>query len=65
MWAGRNALVLLQVKRVLNSDDDDDDAKDELDKCTICLSEFEEEEDVRYRNQNPNPRSRRPCHAPP
>ena len=39
---------IFQVKRVVDSDEDEEDEKEETDKCTICLSEFVEDEDVRY-----------------
>ena len=42
--------LIFQVKRVVDSDEDEDEEeeKEETDKCTICLSEFVEDEDVRY-----------------
>ena len=36
------------MKRVVDEDEDEEDEKEETDKCTICLSEFVEDEDVRY-----------------
>ena len=39
---------IFQVKRVVDSDEYEEDEKEETDKCTICLSEFVEDEDVRY-----------------
>ena len=41
-------VLVEQVKRVGDSDSDEEDEKEEIDKCTICLSEFVEDEDVRY-----------------
>ena len=42
-----NFFSIFQVKRVVDSDEDEEDEKEETDKCTICLSEFVEDEDVR------------------
>ena len=41
-------ISIFQVKRVVDSDEDEEEEKEETDKCTICLSEFVEDEDVRY-----------------
>lgn len=38
------SVFVFKVKRV---NDDDGDDNNYMEKCTICLSEFEDEEDVR------------------
>ena len=45
-------ILHFQVKRTVDRQEQEDE-KNDLDKCTICLSEFVEEEDVRY-NHLPN-----------